>query len=83
MAEWPEWSWELRFWDHLERRMVLRGFNETDLRQMLEDATGYRRDDDPMRWVIETRHEGARWEVIVEPQRDTKILDVVTAYEVY
>ena len=53
--------------------------NETDLRQMLEDATGFRPDDDPTRWVIQTRHAGDPWEVIVEPQYHTRILDVITA----
>lgn len=32
------------------------------------------------RWVIETRHRQKPWEVIVEPDRDTQLLIVITAY---
>ncbi len=41
---------------HVEERMLDRGFNEIDLRLMLEDAEGYHPDVVPGRWVIETRH---------------------------
>lgn len=34
------------------------------------------------RWVIETRHAGAPWEVIVEPDAGAQKLVVVTAYPV-
>ena len=45
-----------------------RRFNELDLRTMLEHARSYRRDIEEGRWVIETRHKGHLWEVIVEPE---------------
>lgn len=59
-----------------------RGFNEVDLRAMLERASGNRRDVVEGRWVIETRHERRRWEVIVEPDVALRLLVVVTAYPI-
>lgn len=47
---------------------------------MMEYALAYRTDIIEGRWVNEVRHEGAPWEVIVEP--DTMRLLVVTAYPV-
>jgi predicted TIM-barrel fold metal-dependent hydrolase len=35
------------------------------------------------RWVIETRHRGRAWEVIVEPDLERQLLVVVTAYPVW
>jgi hypothetical protein len=81
---WPDWwSWELDCANpHLAKRMIDRGFSETDLRLMLERATGFRADEDPQRWVIQTSHDKQPWEVIVEPNRAGKILVVVTAFAV-
>ena len=48
---------------------------------MLAVATACR--DDPLiegRFVVETRHRGAAWEDIVEPDDDDHWLVVVTAY---
>ncbi|MCC6652400.1 MAG: DUF4258 domain-containing protein [Candidatus Eisenbacteria bacterium] len=79
---WPTWwEWELELTSHVQRRMVDREFTEVDLRRMLEVATAYR--DDPLiegRFVVETRHRGADWEVIVEPDEADHWLVVVTAY---
>jgi len=81
MIEWPEWwDWELEFSQHLLKRMVDRQFKETDLRVMLEQATGNHRNHEEGRWAIETRHAGADWIVIVEPLVDETILLVITAY---
>jgi len=82
--DWPEWwSWELDCSNpHLAKRMIDRGFSELDLREMLELASGYRRDKDPNRWVIETSHRGRVWEVVVEPQAVEKLLVVVTAFAI-
>ena len=55
-------------------------FTEIDLRRMLERASGYREDVVEDRWVIETRHRGRAWEVIVEPDEHRRLLVVVTAY---
>jgi hypothetical protein len=57
-----------------------RRFTEVDLRAMLHGATSYRRDVVRGRWVIITRHHRHRWEVIVEPDPDARVLVVVTAY---
>ena len=60
--------------------MVDRRFTEVDIRRMLHVATRIRRDIEPGRWVVVTRHRRTRWEVIVEPDADVQILVVITAY---
>lgn len=81
MAQWPDWwVWELELSPHLLKRMMDRRFNETDVRLMLENATGYHEDVEPGRWAVETKHGGRVWEVIVEPVRTEFVLMVVTAY---
>jgi hypothetical protein len=84
MVEWPDWwDWELELdLPHLQKRMLDRSFSETDLRTLLEDATGYHEDHEPGRYAIETWHGGRSWLVIVEPQIEDKVLLVVTAYQV-
>ncbi len=57
-----------------------RFFNETDLREMLEIATGYRPSDEPGRFTVDTRHSGRPWEIIVEPDPHNKLLKVITGY---
>src|SRR5262249_42625887 len=59
-----------------------RDFNEVELRTMLETATGYRDDIVDGRFVIETRHRRADWEIIVEPDEVAHSLVVITAYAV-
>jgi len=59
-----------------------RAFNELDLRRMLEYASGYRADILEGRFVIEARHAGWPWEIIVEPDDVHKLLVVITAYPV-
>ena len=84
-TNWPDWwSWELDCANpHLQKRMIDRRFNEIDLRAMMGMASGFRPDvADPARFIIETMHSGARWEVVVEPQRAEQVLLVVTAYQV-
>ena len=82
-AEWPDWwSWDLDLDNpHLLDRMNQRGFDEIDLRLMLQHATGYRQDIVEGRWIIQTNHDGHPWEIIVEPEW-VEILVVVTAYAV-
>ena len=65
---------------HLLKRMVDRRFSELDLRAMLERARGYRPDIMEGRWVIVTSCRRRTWEVVVEPDFDTKHLVIVTAY---
>jgi hypothetical protein len=59
-----------------------RAFNEIDLRRMLEYASGHRTDILEGRLVIDVRHAGRPWEVIVEPDEVRKLLVVITAYPV-
>jgi hypothetical protein len=59
-----------------------RAFNEIDLRRMLEYASGHRTDILDGRFVIDVRHAGRPWEVIVEPDEVRKLLVVITAYPV-
>lgn len=59
-----------------------RGFNEVDLRRMLEHARGHRPDIVEDRSIIEARHAGRTWEVIVEPDQTRNLLVVITAYPV-
>jgi hypothetical protein len=60
-----------------------RRFTEIDLRRMLERASGYREDIVKGRWVIEARHRGKAWEVVVESDPRRQLLVVVTAYPVW
>ncbi len=60
-----------------------RQFNEVDLRTMLSRASSYQQDIVEGRWVIDTRHDRHPWEVIVEPDSDSELLVVVTAYPVW
>ena len=79
--EWPAWwSWDVELTPHLVKRMADRQFDEVDLRTMLETAVSYREDDEFGRFVIETRHGGRVWEVIVEPATSDEALIVITAF---
>ena len=81
--DWPEWwSWEVELLPHVLKRMADRQFNEVELRAMLETAAGYHENHEEGRFVIETKHDGRAWEVIVEPSTDDQILIVVTAYPI-
>ena len=60
-----------------------RRFTEIDLRRMLQRASGHHEDVVDGRCVIETRHRGKAWEVIVEPDQERQLLVVVTAYPVW
>ncbi len=81
---WPRWwDWELEFTPHLFKRMEDRGFSELDLRTMLGHALSYHQDFAEGRWVIETKHQGHLWEVIVEPEAACELLVVITAYPVW
>ena len=78
---WPLWwMWDLELTPHLEKRMEQRNFTEIDLRDMMDQASGYHRDLNHDRWVVETRHQGRNWEIIVEPDPDERMLVVITAY---
>ena len=53
-----------------------------DLRRMLEHAGGYHSDIVEGRFVVEARHAGQPWEVIVEPDDTSQLIVVITAYPV-
>jgi hypothetical protein len=80
-GEWPEWwHWELELTPHLLKRMVDRGFNEIDLRQMLDASRSYRPSATEGRFVIASRYDGKDWEIVVEPDELSQHLLVITAY---
>jgi hypothetical protein len=62
--------------------MLDRGFNEADLRAMVEDANGCYPHHVEGRWVIQTKLERREWEVVVEPLPSECTLLVITAYPV-
>ena len=77
----PEWwEWELELTPHVEKRTEDRDFTEVDLRQMLENAQGFRPDVIEGRFVVETRFRGQPWEVVVEPDDVEHLLVIVTAF---
>jgi hypothetical protein len=83
MKRWPEWwEWELEVSPHVLKRMADRDFTELDIRSMLQRAMRVRRDIVPGRWVVGTRLGRRRWDVIVEPDPEVRVLIVVTAYPV-
>lgn len=59
-----------------------RAFNEVELRRMLQHARGHRADILEGRFVIDVKHAGQPWEVIVEPDEVRRLLVVITAYPV-
>lgn len=74
------WDWELELTSHVQKRMEDRSFTEMDLRTMLQDAVGLKRDPIPGRWQVQVRVRSAMWWVIVEPDEDDCVIVVVTAY---
>jgi hypothetical protein len=62
--------------------MVDRGFSEVDLREMLEHATGLRPDTEPGRWIATARLARRNWEVVIEPDKVSRLQVIVTAYPV-
>ena len=59
-----------------------RQFTEVDLRRMMEHATGLGADILAGRFVVDARHAGGSWEVIIEPDELRKLLVVITAYPI-
>jgi hypothetical protein len=78
----PWWDWELELSSHLYKRMLVRGFNEIDVCHMLHSATRVWPDIIAGRWVVDTRLQRKRWQVIVEPDHHAQLVVVVTAYPV-
>lgn len=59
-----------------------RDFTEVDLRRMFEVAKEIRPDTVADRFAVKTMHNGAAWEIIVEPDHELQCIVVVTAYRV-
>lgn len=77
----PWWEWEIELSPHVLKRMVDRGFSETDLRAMLAiDDVKLRSSEHPGRWIVATSQDGEPWEVILEPDSSIRLTVVVTAY---
>ncbi|MCE9635254.1 MAG: hypothetical protein K8T90_06050 [Planctomycetes bacterium] len=70
----PWWTWELELSVHVMKRMIDRRFTDIELRAMLDAATDLRRDIEPGRWVAVTRHHRRPREVIVEPDRLSRVI---------
>ena len=49
---------------------------------MMEHATGLGADILAGRFVVDARHAGGSWEVIIEPDELRKLLVVITAYPI-
>lgn len=81
MPIWPAWwDWELELSPHVLKRMKDRAFTESDLRGMLDAATGHRPSSHPGRHIVTTRHGRQAWEVVVESDDADALLIVITAY---
>lgn len=74
------WAWELEITPHLLKRMLDRGFNEMELRDMLQHAKQYRPSASPGRFIVEARHDKRDWEIVVEPDEQAQLLLIITAY---
>lgn len=78
---WPEWrDWELELSPHLFKRMADRRSSEPDLRAMLDHPRGYRPDIIEGRWVVVVVYRKRTWEVVAEPDPESRHLVVVAAY---
>ncbi|MFW6162793.1 MAG: hypothetical protein ACODAJ_08465 [Planctomycetota bacterium] len=79
-AEWLEWDVEISY--HAHRRSGLRGFNEIDLRAMVEDAAGFEPSPVEGRFVLYSGLGQENWAIVVEPDDEERKLIVVTAWRV-
>lgn len=81
MTNWPEWwDWALELSPHVLKRMIDRGFTETDLRTMMDAAVSLRPAAEPGRWLVETSLESRPWHVVVEPDAIDELVVVITAF---
>ena len=80
MTQFPDWwDWELEIGSHCLKRMSDRGFTEADLRAMIEDAESVELQDHGT-YIVVTKLEKERWEVVVTPDEKKQVVIVVTAY---
>ncbi len=81
--KWPDWwDYDLDLSPHLVKRMQDRGFTEIDLRAMFADAEDWYPSIVPQRFIITTRRNRRKWEIVVEPDMTEKRIVVITAYGV-
>lgn len=73
------WNWELELTPHLWKRMVDRGFNEADVRTMLDDVVNIVPQGNE-RFRVVAALEGKSWIVILEPDPGDEAILVITAY---
>jgi len=77
----PIWrNWEVETKPHFSKRMTDREFTESDVREMLKRATHWDRDVVEGRWILKSKIGRTNWEMIVEPDRSSKRLVLITAY---
>jgi hypothetical protein len=76
------WDWDLEVSEHVLDRMDDRDFTEIDVRSMLMSAQTIRSDIVAGRWIVSAFHQRRRWEIILEPDIEERVLVVVTAYPV-
>ena len=50
---------------------------------MLDRASAIRGDAAPGRFVVVARHDGWTWEVVLEPDPESRVIVVVTAYRLH
>lgn len=74
------WEWEIELSVHAEQRMLERGVTEIELRTMLERARSVGPSQVEGRFVVETRHQGSDWAVVLEPDFELECVVVVTVY---
>ncbi|MBM4039507.1 MAG: hypothetical protein FJ290_13425 [Planctomycetes bacterium] len=79
-AEWLDWDIEIGY--HANKRSVVRGFNETDLRIMIADVVGFEVSHVEGRFVLHSHLGDDEWRIVVEPDYDERKLIVVTAWRV-
>ncbi len=78
--DWPEWwEWDLDFSSHADKRMSDRVLSEPELRAMLGDATRIVEQRHGT-YIVEAFNDGRRWEIIVAPDNEKRVIVVVSAY---
>jgi hypothetical protein len=60
--------------------MEERGSNQLALRWMLHHCTRCRRSRTAGRFIVEAKHGGIAWEIVLEPDHDRECVVVVTMY---
>ena len=83
MNVWPEWwEWELSLTERVQERMLDRDFTEVELRELLQRATDLQSARQEGRWYVLAQEPRGQWKIVLEPETESKLLVVVTAYMV-